>query len=564
MPMVDYALRYLNLGFSVIPIKTDGTKKPHVEWTEWQTKLAPENQIKEWWQKWPKANIGIVTGKISMITVFDFDWYKLTPEEIAKYKKDFPEVFTPTAFSPRKGEHRYFQYDSALPTRNGILKALDIKNDGGYVIAPPSFNDAGKYSWSERAKISDTTLHAVPLSYKEVLSIVLRGVIGGGIDSNKNNNVFYARNTDSAQQSVTDVTIHNINNSSNRVNFNEGTRDESLFHLANCLKKGGMPVPEIEEILRLCAIKICNPPFPLNEIPDKVKSATQRSERSERSLTNEIRELIAQQSGNINITLCQQLITNVTQQDKAKIRTILSRLAKEGLLERTGRILGEYRIVEKDFNVVNAADIEIEKGIDISLPFMLEQYVDILPKDLIVIAGTPNAGKTALLLDMVARNQSKFECWYFSTEMGQQACARRLAMRDPHIDWNFKFVQDFGAYEDVIKPDCMNFIDYVEQNEGEAFKIPGILAKIQRKLKNGVAVVALQKNKGKGWAVGGEQTRAKPTLFLSVESDYPGQKLRIEKAKAFKDYNPNGFSMKFKIVKGINLINMTDWSPEIA
>jgi len=253
-----------------------------------------------------------------------------------------------------------------------------------------------------------------------------------------------------------------------------------------------------------------------------------------------------------------------TREDQKKLWIILSRLAKEGLLEKTGRVAGEYRIVQKEYEVVDAGSIQVTKGIDISLPFMLEQYVDILPKDLIVVAGTPNAGKTAILLDMVARNQDKWECWYFSTEMGQQACARRLAQRDPHIDWKFKFVQDFGAYEDVIKPDALNFIDYVEQNEGEAFKIPGILAKVQRKLKKGVAVVALQKNTGKGWAVGGEQTRAKPTLFLSVEQQYPGQILKIEKAKAFKDYNPNGFFLKFKIIKGINLRNENDWGPELA
>jgi len=339
----------------------------------------------------------------------------------------------------------------------------------------------------------------------------------------------------------------------------------SFLDVANCLKKGGMPEEELAYFLTLLATRICEPPFPLNEVEAKIKSATQRVDRIERSLTSDVREFISQHSGYLTPNIVLTNLTDLTKQDKSKIHTVLSRLAKEGLLERTGRIAGEYRIVQKDTPMIDAASIQIEKGVELALPFMLEHYVDILPKDLIVIAGTPNAGKTALLLDIVAKNQDKWECLYFSTEMGEQALVRRMAQREPSINWKFKFASDInGSYQDLIKPDALNFIDYVEQNEGEAFKIPGILAKIQRKLKNGVAIVALQKNHGKGSAVGGEQTRAKPTLFLSVEQQYPGQILRIEKAKAFKDYNPNGFCMKFKIVKGINLINQTDWGPEIA
>lgn len=541
--MLKSALWYRNKkNFSVIPIKTDGSKKPEVEWADWQNQLPSEEQIREWWGKWPNANVGIITGKVSGISVIDFDWYKLTPEEKTQYEKDFPMVFTPTAFSPRKGEHRYFEYNSVLPTRNGVLKAIDIKNDGGYIIAPPSENGNGKYEWYERAKITDTTLHSVPVSYLNNLHFI-KG------DNNTSEN---------SQQKTTKTT------NDNRLNFNEGTRDESLFHVANALVKGGMPEIEIEYLLSLISTSICNPPFPQKELEDKIKSAIKRSERKERNLTTEIRDLIGQQMGNITTTLCQQGLQLTTREDGKKIWVILSRLAKEGLLEKTGRFAGEYRIVQKDYEVVEASKIEITKGIDLSLPFYLEQFVEILPKDLIVIAGTPNSGKTALMLDMVARNQDRWECWYFSTEMGQQACARRLALRDPSINWKFKFVQDFGSYEDVIKPDCLNFIDYIEQNEGEAFKIPGLLAKVQRKLNKGVAVVALQKNTGKGWGIGGEQTRAKPTLFLSVEPQYPGQILRIEKAKAFKEYNPNGYCMKFKIIKGINLRNETDWGPELA
>jgi hypothetical protein len=546
------ALYYLTkCNFSVIPCKPD--KKPHIQWQQYQKERPSEDQVKEWWGKQFKfANIGIVTGSISGLTVIDVD----TQTGMAKLNELLPDSWlTPTVDTPGRGAHFYCKYEDSIGNAVRFMDGCDIRSEGGYVIAPPSSDTRGAWKWRKACRVSELALNSIPNSILQLFSIARARVP-----------LYTDQHSPENPLSTNDNISTNFNKSTNIniLDFNEGSRDNSLFHVANCLSKGGMPDEEIEQLLSLIASNICNPPFPIREIPSKVKSATQRHERRERNLTEEVRELIRQHSGNISSTFVQQSQQMSTIEDRKKIWVILNRLEKEGMIQRTGKVAGEYRIVEHEENVVNAADIQIEKGIDISLPFMLEHYVEILPKDLIVVAGTPNAGKTALLLDMVARNQDKFECWYFSTEMGQQACARRLAMRDPHIDWKFKFVQDFGAYEDVIKPDALNFIDYVEQNEGEAFKIPGILAKIQRKLKNGVAVVALQKNRGKGWAVGGEQTRAKPTLFLSVESDYPGQILRIEKAKAFKDYNPNGFYMKFKIVKGINLVNMTDWGPEIA
>jgi len=346
------------------------------------------------------------------------------------------------------------------------------------------------------------------------------------------------------------------------MNFNEGGRDDALFHLASCLFKGGMQPQELELFLQLVGSKICNPPFPEKEVFAKVQSAMKRAESRDRNLTAEIRELIVSTSGLITSTQVHNWTQLSTRREKKTCSEILARLCTEELIEKTGRIAGEYRIVNKEYDVLDADTIKQGEPLKIRLPFFLDQHVEILPGDLIVIAGTPNSGKTALMLDSVAHNLSRWECWYFSTEMGPGAWARRRDKRDPVIDWKFKFVHGFSNYEDIIKPDAMNFIDYVEQNEGEAFKIPGILAKIQRKLKNGVAFVALQKNVGVEWGVGGQQTKAKPALFLTVETQFPGARLKIVKAKAWKEYNPNGWYCDFKIVKGINLIETSGWRPE--
>jgi putative DNA primase/helicase len=64
MSMLDEALRYSKMNLSVIPVGKD--KRPLFSWKEYQDRLATEDEIKTWWTKYPEANIGIVTGKISV------------------------------------------------------------------------------------------------------------------------------------------------------------------------------------------------------------------------------------------------------------------------------------------------------------------------------------------------------------------------------------------------------------------------------------------------------------------------------------------------------------------
>lgn len=66
------ALRYQSQGCSVIPCKPGG-KEPLVPWKKNKKKRASKKQIEDWWNEFPDANIGIVTGKVSGIFVVDVD-----------------------------------------------------------------------------------------------------------------------------------------------------------------------------------------------------------------------------------------------------------------------------------------------------------------------------------------------------------------------------------------------------------------------------------------------------------------------------------------------------------
>lgn len=61
----DSALQYMNKGFSVIPVRKD--KKPCIRWEDHQKQKADEGKIREWWKRYPEAEVAIVTGEMDVL-----------------------------------------------------------------------------------------------------------------------------------------------------------------------------------------------------------------------------------------------------------------------------------------------------------------------------------------------------------------------------------------------------------------------------------------------------------------------------------------------------------------
>lgn len=138
--LLEAALTYRSRGLSVIPLEPN-SKIAAVRWKEFQTRRATEEEIKSWWATNPDYNIGIVTGEISDLSVVDLDgdvaFVSLKANGI-----QLPE--TRVVATPR-GQHHYYRYTQNLPTSTGVLNGIDVRSNGGYVVAPPSvFKDEGK------------------------------------------------------------------------------------------------------------------------------------------------------------------------------------------------------------------------------------------------------------------------------------------------------------------------------------------------------------------------------------------------------------------------------------
>ena len=121
-------------------------KRPLVPWTEFQNRLPTMEEVTHWFTMNPSANIGIVTGKVSNLVVFDLD--SEAAEEYAQEEGGFPET---AKVKTGKGYHIYMRHPG-FDVRNRVNKklAIDIRGDGGYVAAPPSIHGSGRrYSWEE-------------------------------------------------------------------------------------------------------------------------------------------------------------------------------------------------------------------------------------------------------------------------------------------------------------------------------------------------------------------------------------------------------------------------------
>ena len=141
--MLKEALQYSGIGFSVIPIQPKG-KKPLIPWEEYQRTRASEEVIKRWWEKWPDANLGVVTGDVSGIVVVDLEYDGLTLSQNL-------HLSSTLIASTGKGRHLYFKYPGTeICNRAAInkVKGFDLRGDGGYVLVPPSLHpDGKKYTW---------------------------------------------------------------------------------------------------------------------------------------------------------------------------------------------------------------------------------------------------------------------------------------------------------------------------------------------------------------------------------------------------------------------------------
>ena len=137
--ILSVALKINSSYGSVIPVGKD--KRPLVEWKQYQTVKATEDEIRGWFERYPEAQLGLVTGRISKCVVVDID---CKDGKVGDYS--FLPQNTTIVQTGGGGRHYYYKYYS-IGNKAGIRDLVDIRGDGGYVVLPPSVSDKGEYKF---------------------------------------------------------------------------------------------------------------------------------------------------------------------------------------------------------------------------------------------------------------------------------------------------------------------------------------------------------------------------------------------------------------------------------
>jgi putative DNA primase/helicase len=142
---LTHALDLWRRGLSIFPVpRPDAThdgKRPVIAWKDYQTRRATEAEVRAWFAR--PSNVGIVCGAISGVVVIDGD----SPEALRWLTRRVP--YTPWQVRTSRGFHLYLTHPG-VPVRNrarietgeGRL-AIDVRGDGGFVIAPGSIHASG-------------------------------------------------------------------------------------------------------------------------------------------------------------------------------------------------------------------------------------------------------------------------------------------------------------------------------------------------------------------------------------------------------------------------------------
>lgn len=256
---LEAALDYARRGLAVIALhspnekggctcgKADcGTPGKHPRWERGSLEhgansaTTDEKIIRRWWQRWPQANVGIATGKISGLIVVDIDPRNGGDKSLKRLPGNLP--ITPTSRTGGKGEHYLLKHpENGCHIENDLdfagFAGIDLKSDGGLIVAPPSRHISGDdYYWKLNL---DTPLAPTPNWLLELIK---------------------KESTPERKAATVGKVIPN------------GRRVKTLISLAGTMRKRGMEEPAILAALEAMNQTQCETPLPDSKIRDIAKS----------------------------------------------------------------------------------------------------------------------------------------------------------------------------------------------------------------------------------------------------------------------------------------------------
>lgn len=232
MNLKEAALSYARAGFKVFPLQPD-TKSKHVLKSWIEEASSDEQIIRRWWNYNPNYNIGIKTGNGLCVIDIDCKNGKDGVKSLETIKHIFPE--TKIVKTCNGGYHLYYKADRKIKNRVNILDGVDIRGDGGYVIASPSIVNNRPY---------------VDVNHLPIANI--------NYDMYK----FLNQKENSPKE--------NRNESGD---IQQGSRNNDLFKIASTMQANGLSDETITKKILKINSRNCNPPLDQEEVHQIIQSA---------------------------------------------------------------------------------------------------------------------------------------------------------------------------------------------------------------------------------------------------------------------------------------------------
>ena len=543
MTLLEHALEYAKNGFYVFPLAVN-SKLPAIAGGKGHNDATTDlNQIRAWWKD-NEYNIGIACGSKSNLSVIDLDGKQgmNSAKQLSPFIPDTRLVQTP------KGTHIYLRHNVELKTTTNILDKIDIRSEGGYVVAPPSKVDGKEYKFKNPN---------APIAFLQVVPDILK----------------IRERTNGATPSDTSESAPNWVSQALQ-GVSEGSRDDTAIKLAGYFHGLGMPDDIVEGVLTPFANN-CTPPYPIEALRKTIKSAMRYPtvETQRIDMVNQVDD-DTEQTRNLSMAIREWIDKTDSWWTTDELDNELGiRLPKEKniraqvlfkLKNGTSKKIRQHLSVNKRYRKIDSEVIGLDykstpqgRALDIRWPLGVEDLVQVYPNNLVCIAGSPNSGKTAFLLNVIRLNQDRMPMYYFCSEMGRHELRDRLELFNiPVQDWTFEAAERSSNFADVIVPDCINIIDFMELTE-DIYLVNRYMKDLTDAIGDGVVIVAIQKKLDAKLGRGQEFGMEKPRLYISLDAG----RARIMKGKhwAQKNINPSGKEILFSIEGGAYFIPSTAW-----
>jgi hypothetical protein len=594
------ALEYIERGFSIIPIKK-GTKESRIKWREYQQRQPRSDEVDQWFKQWPEDQIALVTGMVSGIAVIDADG----PAGIQWLKKNLPA--TSVYQKTHKGWHAFYKLNSdPVNNKTRIFPEIDIRGQGGYVLISPSVHPNGtdyklvfpieSQGWDDLTEFPyDLIARAVQKNYLTLQPAdegerndTLARIVGKYISKNLN-----------FEEVLNLCTGWNLSCLKPLKQKELETTVRSIFktHYNNHPLDIAIPSDNLSSMSSMSSI-------PVNLGQTQAKSSTGQAENAEKrdveelkksvlDFNLEIRSWILEQTGIIRNFDIDQEFCLKTRQEKNARSYQLNYLKKLGKIASVKNKTGHWRVLENNLVRQNPLSVKA-KPYKIPMALGIYELVDIYPKNIILVSGSPNSGKTTFALNLAffcamldcqapiyiynllyssySQAEPKTDppdfCLpngpirYFNSEMDETELSKRISAFPESDVWTKKveFYERTSNFQDVIDPNGINIIDYLSIYEN-FWEVGVPIKEIHESLKTGIALICLQKKPGAEFAKGGAVTLEIPRLVINMDNNSPfGGIAKIAKAKAWATKNnPNGLERDYKIVDSWKIVSVSDW-----